>query len=337
PYVVIDDARCRAAMVIIGNGGDLRFDQHGRKLTVAGDFVIEQGGTCSFNQDKTTKLFVAGNFVNDGTFMATGYSVIFNGTGPQAISGTEPVQFYHLTVTNPNGITIDGTDVTAIGTLTPTDLSPTLVNGGTFNGNSALPIQLGGFSAPFVSIDCVRLEWFTLSETNNYGFEIQKSVDGFSSYDVIGFVAGHGTTVLPQQYAFTDSAVVPGAAYYRLKQIDLDGVNHSFSDVVMVTVPTPTGVETDASSPLEFVLHQNYPNPFNPSTEIAFSVSSSGRASLHVYTITGQQVATLFDGTATAGITYRVHFDAAHLSTGIYFYRLQTQGSSEVKRMMLAK
>jgi len=61
---------------------------------------------------------------------------------------------------------------------------------------------------------------------------------------------------------------------------------------------------------------QNYPNPFNPETEIAFAVESTGKATLRVYNLLGQEVATLFDGLADPGRYYRVRFGGVGLPSG---------------------
>lgn len=89
--------------------------------------------------------------------------------------------------------------------------------------------------------------------------------------------------------------------------------------------------------PSSFQLDQNYPNPFNPSTTISFALHSSGRVSLKIYNVLGQQVAVLLDGVKSAGV-YKVTFDASALSSGVYFYRLSTgAGLSVAKKMVLMK
>ena len=93
---------------------------------------------------------------------------------------------------------------------------------------------------------------------------------------------------------------------------------------------------TDDNLPVSFALNQNYPNPFNPSTEIRFSLPVSGKASLIVYNVLGQEIVTLVNEVKTAG-NYSVRFDVAGIPSGTYFYRLESSGGSEVKKMMLLK
>jgi hypothetical protein len=85
-----------------------------------------------------------------------------------------------------------------------------------------------------------------------------------------------------------------------------------------------------------FSLDQNYPNPFNPSTKISFSIPKAGPAKLQVYDILGREVATLLDKTMSAG-NHEVNFDGVNLNAGIYFYRLQSEGQSMTRKMMLIK
>ena len=88
--------------------------------------------------------------------------------------------------------------------------------------------------------------------------------------------------------------------------------------------------------PVTFALHQNYPNPFNPSTVVSFTLGKGDITSLVVYNVLGQKVATLFSGYAPAG-THEVTFDARALSSGVYFYRLESGSFSAVRKMMLLK
>jgi hypothetical protein len=95
--------------------------------------------------------------------------------------------------------------------------------------------------------------------------------------------------------------------------------------------------QKNETAPSAFALHQNYPNPFNPTTEIRFSVAEQGRATLEVFNILGQKVATLFDGVAEAGQYYKLKFDAGRLASGVYLYRLQSAGQVQVRRLLLLR
>jgi len=101
--------------------------------------------------------------------------------------------------------------------------------------------------------------------------------------------------------------------------------------------PTITGNKNNLSNiPSEYKLSQNYPNPFNPVTKINFSVPKQGYVTLKVYDLLGREVKTLVNEIKTTG-NYVVEFNASNLASGVYFYRLETEGFSDVKRMMLVK
>jgi hypothetical protein len=99
-----------------------------------------------------------------------------------------------------------------------------------------------------------------------------------------------------------------------------------------------TGVGTEHNKvPDKFVLYQNYPNPFNPESIIKFELAVSGKVSLVVYNLLGQEVKTLVDGFLNRG-TYAVPFNGAGLSSGVYFYSLRTNnGFTETKKMILLR
>ncbi|NWF89293.1 MAG: hypothetical protein HXY50_07485, partial [Ignavibacteriaceae bacterium] len=109
-----------------------------------------------------------------------------------------------------------------------------------------IPVELESFTGAVVGNN-VRLQWTTSSESNNRGFEIQRSINN-SAFTAIDFVPGAGTSTEKHSYTFTDNSGVEGKLLYRLKQIDYDGT-HEFSNVVEVTRVTSYG------------LSQNYPNP----------------------------------------------------------------------------
>jgi protocatechuate 3,4-dioxygenase beta subunit len=91
---------------------------------------------------------------------------------------------------------------------------------------------------------------------------------------------------------------------------------------------------TESTIPTEIVLSQNYPNPFNPSTIISYAIPSAGRVTLKVFTMLGQEVATLVDGYQQAGI-YQLTFSGLGLSSGVYFYQLRMGNNTLLTRKML--
>lgn len=184
---------------------------------------------------------------------------------------------------------------------------------------SVLPIELVAFSGEMFS-GKVILKWETATETNNYGFEIERAYDSVN-FKKIGFVEGNGTTINRNNYKFFDT--IKSSAYYRLKQVDTDG-KFEYSSIIYVQVP------------VSFKLAQNYPNPFNLTTEIIYEISAENYVLLEIYNILGQKVATLVNENKSAG-NYKVKFNAEKLASGIYFYKLQMEGFVETKKMILIK
>ncbi len=88
--------------------------------------------------------------------------------------------------------------------------------------------------------------------------------------------------------------------------------------------------------PVEFKLYNNYPNPFNPATKIKFDLPNASNAKLFVYDILGREVSRILDGELKAG-KYEADFDASNLPSGVYFYRLITDGFTDTKKMLLVK
>lgn len=95
-------------------------------------------------------------------------------------------------------------------------------------------------------------------------------------------------------------------------------------------------VNYNSEIPDSYSLSQNYPNPFNPATKIKFALPTSGFTSLKVYDISGKEISNLLNSNIQAG-TYEVLFDASYYSSGAYFYKLESNGYIETKKMFLIK
>ena len=99
----------------------------------------------------------------------------------------------------------------------------------------------------------------------------------------------------------------------------------------------PVGINQISSLvPEKFELYNNYPNPFNPSTTIKFDIAKSQFVKLVVYNMLGEQVSSIVNQNLTPG-SYSVDFDASSLSSGMYFYRIESQGFAQTRRMVLIK
>ncbi len=102
-----------------------------------------------------------------------------------------------------------------------------------------------------------------------------------------------------------------------------------------IDVLTPVE-EIKINLPAEFNLSQNFPNPFNPTTTIQYSVEKLQQVTLKVYDILGNEISTLVNSEQPAGV-YTIKFNGTTLSSGIYFYKLQTENYSETRKMLLMK
>ncbi|MBN1639181.1 MAG: T9SS type A sorting domain-containing protein, partial [Ignavibacteriales bacterium] len=105
---------------------------------------------------------------------------------------------------------------------------------------------------------------------------------------------------------------------------------------------SPVSIENEnLELPSNFVLYQNFPNPFNPSTKIRYSIASNSNGEtsnvlIKIFDILGREILTLVNEKKTPGI-YEIQFNGEILSSGIYFYSLETNGHKEVKKMTLLK
>jgi Secretion system C-terminal sorting domain len=101
-------------------------------------------------------------------------------------------------------------------------------------------------------------------------------------------------------------------------------------------IDQPTAINDPSIQLNNFSLYQNYPNPFNPSTKIEFQIPSSGYVSLKIYDVLGNEIVTLVDGYKPEG-NYEVDLNAGRLSSGMYFYQLESGNMKETRKMILLR
>lgn len=161
----------------------------------------------------------------------------------------------------------------------------------------------------------------TLIVTGSWGASATMSINSGSNWTNISTgLSGHGGGIL-----------IPDRGYIIAHQgNNVYKLNVNYSVITSVSENIISGV------PTEFNLSQNYPNPFNPSTTIRFDVPKSGNVSLKVYNELGKEVNSLVNSYRSAG-SYEINFDASTLSSGIYFYKLESNGLVSTRKMLLIK
>ena len=203
----------------------------------------------------------------------------------------------------------------------------------TNTGNATLPVELSSFTAQFVGSSPV-LCWTTQSETGNAGWNVYRS-ESDDTEDMIlinyNLILGSGTTSIPTDYSFEDQyEVVPNNTYYYwIESVDYSGETCLYGSLSLLIPEEGTTPEL----PQQTILIGNYPNPFNPDTIIEFDVKENENASLNIYNIKGQLIETkIFE----AG-KHSYFWDASSFCSGVYFYKLESQAYSEIRKMILLK
>jgi photosystem II stability/assembly factor-like uncharacterized protein len=142
-----------------------------------------------------------------------------------------------------------------------------------------------------------------------------------------------GNTWSAYNNSFTRSAIIGLYAYSDSDTLLACATNGLFK----VFASHIVGVSEEFNSlPRIFVLAQNYPNPFNPTTTINYQLSTNSHVTLKVFDVLGREVATLVNETKEPG-RYEVEFNAEHLASGIYLYRLTGAGFTQTKKMILIR
>ena len=192
----------------------------------------------------------------------------------------------------------------------------------------------------------------TTLRTTDFGF----------NWDSVGFVEGNAESMICSRFK-SDSIGWAGGTSYLFKSTN-GGVSwkretptagyftsiYAINDSIVWACGNPgriwhtkSGGDTTVNItqigneiPSGFALKQNYPNPFNPSTNIQFDLPKDGFVTLKVYDVSGREVETLVNEFKKAG-SYIAGFNASHLSSGVYFYKINAGGFEETRRMILVK
>lgn len=175
---------------------------------------------------------------------------------------------------------------------------------------------------------------------------IVEPVDGYDDAGVPGLDQEPGFSSSSEEWlheVFDLTEFVGRVVTLRFRVGSDAGVNMAGWFIDNLSLVDALAIEDDEAQPTVFSarLDQNYPNPFNPSTTIAFSIPAKQALSLQIYNVSGQLVKTLVNRSMEAG-THRVSWDGSNdlggsVTSGVYFYRLKTDGFESTKRMVLLK
>ena len=319
----------------IDGGGGIFIDECSPLIEnnlVAGNTSWFGGGVCMVDVATSSKKSDDDTGINTLLMMAGGLGEI---TAEKNVSTTLPSQLKKTTTLVIEPLLINNTIV---------DNSATAQGGGIYSENSQ-PIVLNTIlwgntaaqdSQIYVLNDTVLVEYS----------DVQGSWLGEGNIDVDPFFVGSDSL-----YHLSDSSLcintgidslLMGGLMRYCPPDDYEGDQRphpgTMPDIGADETDIISGIEPVSTTtiPNDYNLYQNYPNPFNPSTTIEFALPAPGFVTLSIFNILGEKVATLVSEELTAG-SYKYHWDATELTSGVYFYRIQTGLFVEIKKMLLLK
>ncbi|MEP7146245.1 MAG: M14 family zinc carboxypeptidase, partial [bacterium] len=192
---------------------------------------------------------------------------------------------------------------------------------------SANPIVLLSFWYKH-NIDTLDNAYVDVSNDNGVSWEsvrfYNKIVNDWTKEVIDISSIANSTTSLKIRFSMVSNGTVVADGIY-IDDIKLAGYN-----------ATPTGIVSNTGIPEKYSLSQNYPNPFNPTTNINYSLPASQNTLLRIYDLLGKEVMTLVNEKQNAG-NYSVSFDGSNLSSGLYYYKLESGEFTDTKKMLLIK
>ncbi len=202
------------------------------------------------------------------------------------------------------------------------------------NTDSDSQTEIKNFYAK-IKKDRIRLYWSLVNpeKVKEFRLEFKNSSDkNYTVLDKVKFLdfidKNVRDTLSTYIYSYRHKVKENGVYFYKITLIS-DAGEESLSEEIKVGV----------SDIPDFELLQNNPNPFNPSTLISYKLFTPSQVTLKIYNMTGKQIGVLVDQFQNAG-TYSIEFNTSNfpdLSSGIYFYKLETSYSSDIKKMIFAK
>jgi hypothetical protein len=186
-----------------------------------------------------------------------------------------------------------------------------------FYKNSVLPVSLTNFTAT-KNKNITNINWNTLSETGNKGFDVESSVDG-RNFTSLAFVPSQGNS--KNNYATIDKAPKVGINYYRLKQIDMDG-RFTYSSIATVKFE-----KTDVSN------FSFFPNPAKEMLKINVGVIENENATIKLINTVGQTL--IFKTINKSASSSLISFDISTMASGIYYLELKNGTNNSVEKVVI--
>lgn len=202
-------------------------------------------------------------------------------------------------------------------------------------GEGNIPEQPENLSVSIVS-NRAQLNWSSVNGVSKYYVYRSNSDQGKYGFEKIAEV-NNSTTWTDYSYtAPNDPDPIIYKLFYRVTAINSSGYESVMSNEVEVGLDYLFKNGSDDKTLFKYSLENNYPNPYNPSTTINYELAEDTKVVLKVYDILGREVAELVNEKKSAGI-HKVNFNASHLPSGVYLYRIETEHYSDSKKMLLLK
>ena len=204
-------------------------------------------------------------------------------------------------------------------------------------GNPTLPVELSSFSATLTAQNYVKLNWITQSETEMLGYRVYRgeSSDQASSILITPCMIGATNTSTTQSYSVTDNEVAIGSTYwYWLESVDYASSNYHGPVSILVEGNVPPILPETTS------LGNTYPNPFrmNSVTSLELEVKAGESGRVTIYNVIGQTVKTFSVGEGLHKLNWNGTDDQGRsCGSGVYFARLSTPSTTQVKKLLMIK
>jgi len=172
--------------------------------------------------------------------------------------------------------------------------------------------------------------------------KVEVSSDGGASWQLVTQYTGSMTTWTQQTFDISSYANGSTNLKVRFRLTSDAGIQSDgwYVDDIVITkycVGTIVGTsENNSGIPKQFALEQNFPNPFNPATVIKYQVPKASNVKISIFDILGKEVATLINGKVEAGY-HQVEFNGSNFASGLYLYKIEADGFTDVKKMILVK